>query len=191
MTRDGRDLAHLNRAREVVVFGSYASGLNTPESDIDVLCIGPGPRLKSRALDLLWVAEDKLDDNEWLGSELAGHIAKYGIWVRGDGCWRRSVFSGTRAIERKRNRIIALSRTATYFWSRLHSTFQHQYDLAIRRELQRLELLLNHLQIPPTKVLDDEWCGSRASVLKLRSSIAELRIYESQSSIPTILKVSA
>lgn len=162
MTSDKRDLAHLNSAREVVVFGSYAASLNTSESDIDVLCIGSGPRLKSRNLDLSWVAEDRLDDNEWLGSELAGHIAKFGVWVRGDGSWRYSVFSGTRAVERKRRRIISISRSATHFWTKLHPTFQHQYDISIRRELQRLELLLNHLQVPPTKVLDDEWrCGKR------------------------------
>jgi hypothetical protein len=191
MSRDGRDLAHLDRAREVVVFGSYASGLNTPESDIDVLCIGSGPRLKSRNLDLLWIAEHKLGGTEWLGSELAGHIAKYGVWVRGDGSWRTSVFSGAHSIETKRKRVISLSRTAIHFWSRLHSTFQHQYDLAIRRELQRLELLLKHFQIPPTKVLDNDWCNNRTSVLRLKSSIPELRAYEGQSNIPTILSLPA
>lgn len=192
MTRDGRDIAHLNRAREVVVFGSYASGLNTSESDIDVLCIGSGPRLKSRTLDLSWVPEDRLEGKEWLGSELAGHIATFGVWVRGDGSWRHSVFGGTPAIERKTKRIISISRTANHFWTKLHSTFQNQYDISIRRELQRLELLLNNFQIPPTKVLDDEWRhGKRAGVLKLRNSIAELRSYEGRSNIPTILKLSA
>jgi predicted nucleotidyltransferase len=192
MSEDRRDLAHLECAREIVIFGSYAAALHTPESDIDVLCIGSGPRLKSHSLDLLWVPENKLDDDQWLGSELAGHIAKYGIWARGDGFWRGTVFSGAHAIERKRKRIISLSRTATHFWNRLHSIFQDQYDVSIRRELQRLALLVNHVQIPPTKVLDDEWVqGNRESVFELRSSLMELRSYEGQSNVPTILKLSA
>ena len=192
MNRDRRDPSHLKCVRELVVFGSYAAGLNTAQSDIDVLCVGNGRRLKSHSLDLLWVSEDELDTNRWLGSELAGHISAYGIWVRGDGLWRNSVFGGAHAIERKRRRIISLSKTAVNFWSRLHSTFQGQYDISIRRELQRLELLLNGTQIPPTKVLDDKWCqGKRDSVFNLRSSMAELRAYEKQSNVPGILKLPA
>jgi hypothetical protein len=186
---DRRDPAHLECAREIVIFGSYAAGIHTQESDIDVLCIGNGPRLKSNLLDLSWIPENKLDDNQWLGSELAGHIAKYGIWVRGNGFWRYSVFSGAHAIERKRERIISLSRTAMHFWNRLHSIFQDQYDTSIRRELQRLALLMNHVKIPPTKLLDDEWAQeNRESIFEVRSSIKELKPYEGQSSVPAILK---
>lgn len=192
MKKDRRDLVHLESAQEIVIFGSYATGLHTRESDIDVLCIGNGPRLKSHSLDLLWVPKNNLDSDKWLGSELAGHITKYGVWVRGDGVWRSSVFSGAYAIERKRRRIVSLSRTATRFWSGLHSIFQDQYDTSIRRELQRLALLLNNVQIPPTKVLDDEWDqGNHEGVIELRSSITELRTYEGKSDVPTILTLSA
>ena len=192
MRKDGRDPAQLKCSAEIVVFGSYAAGLSTSDSDIDVLCVGNGLRLKSRLLDLSWVSEKKLSEDAWLGSELAGHIAQYGIWLRGDGRWRATVFGGEHAIDRKRKRIVSLSRTVNHFWDRLHPIFQDQYDVTIRRELQRLALLEAQVHVPPTKVLDDEWCrrGSH-ELLELRSSIKELRVYEGQSNVPMILRLSA
>ena len=192
MRKDGRDPAQLKSAGEIVVFGSYSAGLNTEDSDVDVLCVGNGLRVKSRSLDLSWISKKKLSEDAWLGSELAGHIAKYGIWLRGTGDWRATVFGGTHAIDRKRNRIISLSRTVNHFWDRLHPMFQDQYDVTIRRELQRLALLQTCVPIPPTKVLDDEWCRKRSrKLLELRSSIKELRVYEGQCNVPMILRLSA
>jgi predicted nucleotidyltransferase len=192
MRKDRRDPERLKCASELVVFGSYAAGLNTADSDIDVLCVGDGPRLKSRSLDLSWISEKTLAEDAWLGSELAGHIAKHGIWLRGNGNWRTCVFGGTHAIERKRKRIISLSRTVNRLWDRLHPIFQNQYNVTIRRELQRLALLQTQVQVPPTRMLDDDWSrkGSR-NLLELRSSIRELRAYEGQSNVPIILRLSA
>lgn len=190
--KHGRDPILLKQAAEIVVFGSYAAGLHTIDSDLDVLCVGDGPRLKSRSLDLSWVSEKNVSEDAWLGSELAGHIAKYGIWLRGKGHWRTQVFAGAHAIQRKRKRIMSLSRTVTRLWDRLHPTFQDQYNVTIRRELQRLALLQARVQVPPTKVLDDEWYrGKSKDVLKLRSSIKELKIYEGQSKTPMILALPA
>jgi Nucleotidyltransferase domain len=192
MRKGGRDPSQLKCAAEIVVFGSYAAGVSTADSDIDVLCVGNGIRLKSRSLDLSWVSTKKLSEDAWLGSELAGHIAKYGIWLRGDGHWRSAVFDGVFAIERKQKRIVSLSRTVNHLWDRLHPIFQEQYDVTIRRELQRLARLQTHVQVPPTKVLDDEWCRKTShELLELRSSIKELRAYEGQSKVPMILRLSA
>jgi hypothetical protein len=192
MRKHGRDPALLNRAVEIVVFGSYAAGLQATESDVDVLCVGNGPRLKSRSLDLSWVSEKNICEDCWLGSELAGHVAEYGVWLRGSGSWRAHVFGGAHATERKRKRIISLSRTVTRLWDRLHPIFRAQYNITIRRELQRLALLQAQIHIPPTRVLDDEWYRKNShDLLELRSSIKELRAYEGQSNAPTILRLSA
>src|ERR1700687_3574597 len=94
MRNHGRHPVLLKRSAEIVVVGSYAAGLHTTDSDLDVLCVGNGPRLKSRSLDLSWVSEKNICGDAWLGSELAGHIAKYGIWLRGEGHWRAHVFGG-------------------------------------------------------------------------------------------------
>jgi hypothetical protein len=192
MRKHARNSAPLECAHEIVVFGSFAAGLNTADSDLDVLCVGKGPRLKSRSLDLSWVTEKNICEDAWLGSELAGHIVKYGIWLRGNCYWRTEVLGGEHAIERKRKRIISLSRTITQLWDRLHPIFQEQYNVTIRRELQRLALLQVQMQVPPTKVLDDEWYRKRShDLLELRSSIKELRAYEGQSKAPMILRLSA
>jgi hypothetical protein len=187
--KHGRDPILLKHATEIVVFGSYVAGLQAADSDIDILCVGNGPRLKSTSLDLSWVSESNISEDAWLGSELAGHIAKYGIWLRGDGRWRSHVFTGARAIERKRRRIVSLSRTVTQLWDRLHPIFRDQYNITIRRELQRLELLQKRVQVPPTKLLDDEWSWETGhNVLELRSSLKELRAYQAQSKVPMILR---
>jgi hypothetical protein len=189
--KNGRSPELLNCAAEIVIFGSYAAGLNTTDSDVDVLCVGRGHRLKSRSLDLSWVSEKNVSENAWLGSELAGHIAQYGIWLRGDGRWRVRVFGGEDAIDRKRKRIVSLSRTATQLWDRLHPVFQDQYNVTIRRELQRLALLQLQLRVPPTRILDNEWLKKRRyDLLELRSSIKELRPYEGQAKAPMILSLS-
>jgi len=102
------------------------------------------------------------------------------------------VFGGTHATERKRKRIVSLARTVNRLWDRLHPIFQDQYNVTIRRELQRLELLQTQLPVPPTKMLDDEWSrkGS-ANLLELRRSIKELSAYEGQANVPIILRSSA
>jgi hypothetical protein len=187
--KQGRDLTLLKRASEIVVFGSYAAGLQTTDSDVDVLCVGNGPRVKSRSLDLSWVSNKSIYEDSWLGSELAGHIAKYGIWLRGDGDWRTRTFASKTSIERKRKRIVSLSKTVTGLWDRLHPLFRSQYNVTIRRELQRLTLLQAELRIPPTRVLDDEWQrkGDR-ELLEFRSSIDQLKTYEGMSKAPEILR---
>jgi len=192
MHKDRRDPAQLRCAAEIVVFGSYATGLDTSESDIDILCVGNGLRQKSRSLDLSWVSDAAVCERAWLGSELAGHIAKYGVWIKGTGQWRTCVFGGAEAIERKRKRVISLSRTAYRFWDKLHPIFQEQYNITIRRELQRLALLLSGVRIPPTRLLDDEWGdGKHDTLLALRDSIKELGVYEGQANVPTILRLPA
>ncbi|MBZ5550637.1 MAG: nucleotidyltransferase domain-containing protein [Acidobacteriia bacterium] len=115
----GRDPVFLRGADEIVIFGSHAAGLETPDSDLDVLCVGLGRRLKTNSLDLCWVSKETLFQDGWLGSELAGHIARYGTWVHGEGDWRRYAFVSMDAIERKRKRIVSLSRTVTNLWDRL------------------------------------------------------------------------
>jgi predicted nucleotidyltransferase len=73
------------RASEVVLFGSRASGVATAESDWDLLLVGRGRRLHTDAMDLIWVTPDRLCNPQWLGSELANHVVAYGFMVAGGG----------------------------------------------------------------------------------------------------------
>ena len=149
--------ALLNSASEIMVFGSRAADVHAYDSDLDVLCFGRGNRLKTSALDLLWVPESAMCDEDWLGSELATHIAQYGISLKGRGTWPSLVFFGTKATKRKLRRISSLLNAVSGGWSRLHPVFRRRYQTTIRREIQRYGRLVEHLAVPPTALLDREW----------------------------------
>lgn len=144
-------------AAEVVLFGSRATGVDGPDSDWDVLVIGPGRSLRSRLLDLVVVSREKAVSAEWLGSELASHVALYGVWLKGEGAWRGSARVSPRAIERKVRRLhLKVSTYARLFYGlRGRRAVKHSRDL--RRELQRLERMLRAEPVPPTPTLDAEW----------------------------------
>ncbi|MFL6303336.1 MAG: nucleotidyltransferase domain-containing protein [Candidatus Sulfotelmatobacter sp.] len=176
-------------ANQIIVFGSFAAKLSSPLSDLDVVCIGEGTRFKNRFLDLCWVSEEDVCKDEWLGSELAGHVAKYGVWLSGRNDWRDATFTGDAAIERKRRRILSLSRTVSRLWEQLHPIFRTQYNVTIRRELQRLQMLESNISIPPTRLLDEKWCAERSDeLLRFRDSFAELHPYSGRSNAPDILR---
>jgi hypothetical protein len=143
---------------EVVIFGSRAVGLHRPTSDLDVLLITPRKRrIHASGLDFVIVSPKEIEGRFWLESELASHIARYGKWVEGTGDWCHRAHIGDRAIFRKRKRVESLTENAAERWSRLHPVFHTKYAITIRRELQRLDLLLNRVPIPATPILDSIW----------------------------------
>ena len=60
---------------QLVVFGSSAVGMDGPASDLDLLAIGTVRPRKTSKIDLLVRSPEHTESAEWLGSELAGHIA--------------------------------------------------------------------------------------------------------------------
>ncbi|HSZ02732.1 MAG TPA: hypothetical protein VK788_24770 [Terriglobales bacterium] len=157
----------LDSASEIVVFGSCAAGVDSAASDLDVMCFGEGPRIKTPALDLLWVPERLTTATDWLGSELATHVSKYGVPLRGRALWRSSAWFSPEATTRKRRRIARLIEAASLGWENLHPVFHKRYQKTIRREFQRYGCLLTQAAVPPTPVLDREWLGLGASILNL------------------------
>jgi len=154
----GLDPNELINAFEIVVFGSRALGVNRRSSDIDVLVVADTGRTgKRHNLDLIFVSRADCESKSWLASELATHISKYGVWIRGDGNWRRGASLGNAAVDRKERRILSLTQGVTQAWSDLHPFFQAKYRTTIRREMQRLNLLRASIPVPPTPLLDLEW----------------------------------
>jgi nucleotidyltransferase-like protein len=148
-----------SKAVEVVIFGSRAAGVHRASSDLDVLLITRSKQhIKVAGLDCIILGPEEVTNSFWLGSELASHIAQYGCWIKGNLEWRHQVNISDRAIARKQRRVVSLMRNATQRWSRLHPVFHKRYAVTIRRELQRLDLLLNRVAIPPTPTLDKLWC---------------------------------
>jgi len=77
-------LRFFDQASEVVIFGSMSAGLERPDSDMDVLCIGGDYfKLKSKLLDLIVVPLEATKKQAWLQSELATHVGAYGTWITG------------------------------------------------------------------------------------------------------------
>jgi predicted nucleotidyltransferase len=184
--RAGLDWAHLQEsAREVVVFGSHAAGVNRKGSDMDVLVVEDAAQMKnarlevrSRAqmkrggLDLVRMSAAEIESAEWLGSELASHIAVYGLWLIGPDEWRDRVQISTNAGDKKERHLLSLARSVDAHWWRLHPCFHQKYRSTIRRELQRLLLLRNAIPIPPTRILDFNWYVDGSGVESLLSKAA-------------------
>src|ERR1700752_2084658 len=93
----GMNYDALLHTQELVVFGSYAAGVSDPESDIDVLAVGPRYRVARSGLDLISISPEHVMSAEWLGSELASHIVAYGVWIHGEGRWKELTTLSERA----------------------------------------------------------------------------------------------
>jgi predicted nucleotidyltransferase len=165
----------LSPAVEIVFFGSRAQGVNSRSSDLDVLCIGRGQRLKSAHLDIIWKRQDEAESVDWLSSELAGHIAEYGVWFLGRGDWRGDVRIGELAVNQKEQRIIRLSESLHTHWSKLHLDFQQKYLTIIRREVQRLEILRQGSAVPPTPLLDERWRSDQNSASDWSAALRRIK----------------
>jgi predicted nucleotidyltransferase len=149
-------------ATEVIIFGSMAAGLDRFDSDIDVLCIGNHDyKLKSRSMDLIAVPCRVTEAQSWLGTELATHVVKYGIWIKGVPQWKNNVYFAQTTIEAKRRRICAFLTSLQHPWFRLQGCFREKYSVKLRRETQRLILLERNTPIPPTRALDEARVATR------------------------------
>lgn len=164
LAQAGLDWVQLSHTTyELVVFGSRAAGVNRRQSDLDVLLVGSKARVKRAGLDLVGMSRAEIESAEWLGSELASHVANYGLWIIGSGKWREGVRISLNAADRKERHLLSLARSVDRSWSELHPAFQLKYRTTVRRELQRLLLLRSAIPIPPTPILDWDWQADKIS----------------------------
>ena len=147
-------------ARDVILFGSHASQCASRSSDVDLLCVGYGKRIKSKSLDIIWITPDALRQRRWLGSELAGHIAAFGRCLRGNFEWSESVFVSGESIVRKRNQVQSRMRAFRHFESQLSEPRRNRYFARWRRDVQRLSCLLRGRFVPASAALDADWIDS-------------------------------
>jgi predicted nucleotidyltransferase len=159
---------YVDAASEVIVFGSVSAGLDRPNSDIDVLCIGPYDcKLKTDVLDLIGFSRGATEDRTWLQSELVSHVAAYGSWIRGSAAWANHVRIGERVVVDKHRRVSAFIRSLSNSWVSLDGCFRKKYAIKLRRETQRLILLEQGIPVPPTRVLDNNWSSFAKSPLDI------------------------
>jgi predicted nucleotidyltransferase len=147
----------LDESVDVIIFGSRAAGVHSKPSDLDILCVGTRERYKSHRLDVVSRESVEVEDRKWLGSELASHIAVYGIVIRGSAAWKEAVRLNEATVSQKERRVVALVDGLWTYWDRIYPEFRRKYLTTIRREVQRLELLRKGIAMPPTPSLDRTW----------------------------------
>ena len=141
---------------EIVLFGSYACGCEHIESDIDILFIGDRKRKSSKYFDFIWVKPERLESRTWLSSELAIHIAKYGLWLKGTGNWRNHVFFSQAALTRKKQRIFERLLHIYLQKEKLSLPKKKAFIQKIILNTLRLKNLENKIPNPPTCVTINE-----------------------------------
>lgn len=175
----GINWQELNRsAKQIIVFGSYALSANTSKSDLDVLCIGSGERYKSRMLHIVWISEKRTRSKQWLGSELATHVAAYGVWIKGKNDWAYQTKPGRGTIQRKKINILSRLNAARRHWNDLLPQFQAGQLTKLRRDLQRYQMMQRGEAPVPKTLLDDQWLRHKPSegwdaLLSNRSDMAK------------------
>lgn len=146
-------------ADQLVLFGSRAAGVARPNSDWDILVVRvSGPTIRSASnIDLVEVEKSQLTSTDWLGSELAGHIAAYGKWIVGDASWRASVHRSKLAIDRKGDRLKSRLRNIERSWKILQPAYQRRFATVVRRDVQRYRCLVEGRPVAPSSILDEAW----------------------------------
>jgi len=143
--------------QQIVLFGSSALSDCKMTGDIDLLCVGTGTRLKNRHVDLVWYSPTRINEQAWLGSELANHIAHFGKWLHGTDNWTHRVFVSNNAIRLKRRLIVGRARGLERLWDSLRPEYRKKHATKLRRDIQRLRLLKSSAPIVPSPVLDQQW----------------------------------
>lgn len=145
------------RSDAVILFGSRACGCHTSRSDFDVLCVGSGTCSIDQSLDVIWVNRSRIESAEWLGSELAGHVAKYGCVLAGKADWFQSTFVSDTAICRKTHAVATRIKVLGGMCELFSDARTQAYGSRIRHDIQRLRLLMLGASVPPSAFLDEDW----------------------------------
>jgi hypothetical protein len=145
------------RAHEIVLFGSRAQGVAGQDSDWDLLCVGEGSTSRVGSVHLVWVPSAETFTEKWLGSELAGHIAAYGVWLLGTSHWRERVFVSPIAVAHKQRLVKARLAALNRYQHDLAPARRAYYALRIRRDVQRLLILRGGGAVPASPLLDQTW----------------------------------
>jgi hypothetical protein len=146
-----------DRAEQVILFGSSANKCFTKDSDVDILCVGSGTPLRTSSLHLLWIPPPVARTSAWGQGELATHLHRYGIWLKGERGPNLADVPSKDAACDKRRRVLGRSSMLLQSWDELTSEFQARQITRVRRDLQRLSLLFAGEVIPPTPLLNRDW----------------------------------
>lgn len=148
-------LQSITKCEEAIIFGSFATGHEGPSSDLDILLVGNGKKIKTRNLEILWVDKNKLFKKTWLTSELASHVAKYGLWLKGDGNWRNLAAIGSAAITRKKIKILTMLAHIYLKKNKLRTQSLYNALDNVFLDVYRLKHMIVNMPVPPTAIIID------------------------------------
>lgn len=151
------DIVQNDALVDVVIFGSVAIDAADAESDVDVLLVGNVIRELDGSFDAVWTTREYLESSDWLASELGCHIARYGVWLKGNDDWRHDALSGEVAVHQKAKTIRRQVARVMSSVGRLHPAYLTKHFTILRRSIQRLGHLENRVAVPPRFVLDSMW----------------------------------
>lgn len=154
LRRVGMTFGELSRcAQGIALFGSRAADCSRDGSDWDVICIGSGTSRRIGEVDLVWIHPRFAESDAWLGSDLAGHIGRHGVWLEGECPWRETDARFDVAAQRKREGIERTLRSLSSAWGLLGRRYRERHIERVRRDVQRLALLQRSVAVPPTACL--------------------------------------
>jgi predicted nucleotidyltransferase len=154
------------KSSQIILFGSQAASCQTANSDVDILFVKKGKGFKNEFFDFVTVDPKRIGLNSWLGSELANHIATYGIWIKGEDKWRNKVFISESSINRKK--LLILSRLAQ-LWVKYESLKNKSMIKLFENvvlDTERLSNMINGLPVPPTAMLKSEIAAQGKNLMK-------------------------
>jgi predicted nucleotidyltransferase len=174
LAKRGIDWAELKmKNQEIVLFGSWAVGAETPSADMDLFCVGQSLRKKTALLDLVCYPSSVVTGERWLGSELANHIASFGVWLCGESTWRTRTFVSGRSLAYKRVLIRGRMTGTQRLWRSLGDEYRVKHVVKLRRDIQRLALMKAGRPVEPSPWLDRRWVVSGASAEALEALMRE------------------
>lgn len=170
----GLDLQDIfSKSREVILFGSQADD-DPSAKDWDVMIISSadpealgltgfkerptrgGRNFKKPPLDIVLVTLEQTTDSDWLGHELAGHVAWYGRWIHGrQGVWTMQTFVSQATLRFKERRVQTLIKGFRRVGRLMNEHFRTKHRTELRHEIRRLRYLREGLPAPSKRVLEE------------------------------------
>ncbi len=155
LSKVGRDFDSVVRSSKAIfLFGSRAMDVATDKSDWDLLCISNDRSIRSQHVDLVCVAPGRARSVNWLGSELASHVSRFGYLLHGDSSWMERVAISDRAICKKREKIARRISIVHPWWNDFTFEVKQKHFRLLRNDISRLNYLIKRQPIPPTSLLE-------------------------------------
>ena len=152
MQAKGYDLEFYRSTYSVAVFGSRAASCHRPNSDWDIVVLGPS-QVSDRGQGLDFLMEDPPRDPYWYHRDLAFHLSGYAVWISGAPNWDPAKLEWEAAYARKLKRVREIALSLGHYGAGL-STFRGRYWMnKCLHEAGRAILLKQRRPISPTALL--------------------------------------